>query len=555
MSGRGSKIRIGSIVAAAGLVAAALPFAVAAPAVASTRAQAGTTVKVEAGDNYYKPKKLKVVAGTTVRWVNVGRVDHNVKPNKGKKFGTARLKPNKKYKFTFNKPGKYAYYCSFHGSPGHGQWGVVKVDPAPPPSTTPPPPPPSAALVARPISATSAAAGRTIEVPADAKTIQKAVDKAKAGDLVLVAPGVYKEEVTVTTPRIVIRGLDRNKTILDGGFKLENGVKVLDADGVAVENLTARNYKVNGFYWSGVDGYRGSYLTAIRNGDYGIFSFDSVNGQFDHSYGAGSPDAGFYIGQCYPCNAVISDVEAEWNGIGYSGTNSGGDLFIVNSSFHDNRVGIVPNSGTGEKLYPQRGTTIVGNEVANNDNAKTSAIEIAEIATGSGILLAGGNENVVERNLVTDHDIVGIGAIPLPEKLIDPDDEKALNFDARDNQIRDNIVRDSTAADLALVTSITSDTDPGGNCFSGNEFSTSLPADLESLVPCDGAVGAFKTDLARFAELLTADKPPSADYRKVKLPKPGKLKNMPNARKAKARPATDMPALEVDLESIDVPKG
>src|SRR5205085_6380069 len=123
----------------------------------------------------------------------------------------------------------------------------------------------------------------TIEVPGDAKTVQAAVDKAKPGDLVLIQPGVYKEAVTVTTDRIVIRGVDRNRTILEGGFKLTNGVKVLEADGVAVENITARDYKGNGFYWAGVDGYRGSYLTAYRNGDYGIYSFDSVNGLFEHS--------------------------------------------------------------------------------------------------------------------------------------------------------------------------------------------------------------------------------------------------------------------------------
>ena len=122
--------------------------------------------------------------------------------------------------------------------------------------------------------------------------------------------------------------------MLDGGFALENGIKVL-ADGVAVENMTARNYKRNGFFWTGVKGYRGSYLDAIRNGDYGIYAFDSTYGQFDHDYGAGSPDAGFYIGQCFPCHAVITDSISEWNGIGYSGTNAGGDL-------HRGAIGVAP---------------------------------------------------------------------------------------------------------------------------------------------------------------------------------------------------------------------
>ena len=100
------------------------------------------------------------------------------------------------------------------------------------------------------------ASGRTIRVPADAKTIQAGVDKAKKGDLVLASPGVYKESVTIGTDGIVLRGVDRNRTILDGEFMRENGVKVVGAGGVAIENLTARNFTENGFFWNGVLGYR-----------------------------------------------------------------------------------------------------------------------------------------------------------------------------------------------------------------------------------------------------------------------------------------------------------
>jgi hypothetical protein len=289
--------------------------------------------------------------------------------------------------------------------------------------------------------------GRTIRVPADAPTIQRAVDRAKPGTLVLVAPGVYHEAVTVGPKQrdIVIRGESRGGTIVDGELRTEpgreNGFKVF-ADGVAIENLTVRNFVTNGFFWSGVDGYRGSYLTAVRNGDYGIFAFDSVHGQFDHSYASGSADAGFYIGQCKPCDALIVDVEAEWNGLGYSGTNTGANLVIARSSFHDNRAGIVPNSGTGELDPPEERTTIVGNHVFDNNNVQGPAIEIAETASGNGILLAGGNENTVERNLVTGHAVAGIAAIPLPEKLLDPSDPDAIDFDARDNVVRANVARD-----------------------------------------------------------------------------------------------------------------
>ena len=501
-------------------------------------------VEVVVKDNNFTPSAVRVNPGTEVKWSNDGRSPHDIVPADPKqKFGvdSGKFTPDADYEFTFAEPGVYRYFCSLHGSKNKGMIGEVVVGDVD-------------ATSGKSLGDAVAQRSGTLRVPQDYPTIQAAVDAAKSGGLVLVSPGVYKEAVTVTTADIVIRGADRTRTVLDGEFTRDNGIKVL-ADGVAVENMTARNFKLNGFFWTGVDGYRGSYLNAVRNGDYGIYAFGATHGQFDHDYGAGSPDAGFYIGQCFPCDAVITDSLAEWNGIGYSGTNAGGNLLIVRSVWHDNRVGIVPNSGTGEANPPEHETTIVGNTVYSNNNAKTAAIDIAQLAIGTGILIAGGNDNVVERNLVYDHDLVGIGVIPLPEQVIDPTNPKAVNFDARENQVEGNSVSDSGAADLALVTSLDDAKDVGGNCFSNNQFATSLPASLEDLVPCTGAASPdFKTDLGRFAELLIATKPGPNDYTKVALPEPPSLPNMPDAQHAAAQPAGRGVPMKVDLASIVVPR-
>ena len=89
---------------------------------------------------------------------------------------------------------------------------------------------------------------RVLQVPDDFATIQEAVDAAVPGDLVLIGPGTYHEAVNVTTDELTIRGLDRNTVVLDGSFELENGVRILGAKGVAVENMTARDYTSNGFF-------------------------------------------------------------------------------------------------------------------------------------------------------------------------------------------------------------------------------------------------------------------------------------------------------------------
>ncbi len=420
----------------------------------------------------------------------------------------------------------------------------------------------------------------TRRVPDDYDTIQDAVDAAEPGDLVLVAPqeatddnedGSYREAVTVPEGKddLVIRGTDRNKVIVDGEFERENGIFVV-SDGVAVENMTARNFKANGFFWSGVEGYRGSYLTAYRNGDYGIYAFDAVDGQFDNSYASGSPDAGFYIGQCFPCNAVVDNVVSEYNGLGYSGTNAGGDLYLVNSTWRNNRAGIVPNSGSYELCYPQRATTIVGNLVYDNNYEEGPAISVARLATWNGILVAGGYDNVIERNLIYDHDRTGIGLVPFPEEdAVDdvptaeelalpcsgtrdqtPDEPRLVIWDSVGNRIVGNDVSASGLADLAMG-SLDEAAGVNGNCFADNTFSTSAPADIETLAPCEGeGAGDPSAGALDLGRLIDDQGPEGGDYRETPIPED--QPNMPDAESAPPRPATDVP-MPVDIEAITVP--
>lgn len=424
---------------------------------------------------------------------------------------------------------------------------------------------------------TEATADGVLDVPAEYPTIQAAVDAAVPGDLVLIAPGVYNEAVDVTTDELTIRGVSRNETILDGEFELDNGIRVVGAAGVAIENMTARNYTKNGFFWTGSIGYRGSYLTAIRNGDYGVYAFDSVKGQLDNSYASGSPDAGFYIGQCFPCDAVIDNVLSEHNGLGYSGTNSGGNLLIVNSVFRFNRAGIVPNSGSYELCYPQRDTIIVGNLVHSNNQPDTPAIDVALLAMGNGILSAGGIRNTIERNLVFDHDKTGIGLVPFLEE--DPNDDLptrdewdadcatqkaaapatpsgALLWDSQENRVIGNVISESRVADIA-VDSAGGDLSSFGNCWKSNTFVTSAPLGLEALAPCgapvvtgDGWSQGGLNVVSWLAEAPT--RPPSVDYKTAPLPDPPTLAEMPNAATAPAAPAVDVP-FAVDLAAIAVP--
>ena len=417
-----------------------------------------------------------------------------------------------------------------------------------------------------------------LNVPADYATIQEAVDAAVEGDLILIAPGTYNEAVQVTTNNIIIRGLDRNTVILDGNFELDNGIRVVGANGVALENMTAMNYTKNGFFWTGVTGYRGDYLTAWRNGDYGVYVFDSVGGVIDNSYGAGSPDAGVYVGQCYPCDSLINHFTSEFNGLGYSGTNSGGNMIIVNSIFRHNRAGVVPNSGSYELCYPERKTTIIGNLVYDNNQPDTPAIDVAILAMGNGILSAGGVQNIIERNRVWNHNKTGIGLVPfleedpndsLPEKsawettcaesknLMPVQPDGALLWDSQDTTVRGNVLEDNRRADIA-VGSAGSDLWTLGNCFEGNTFTTSAPLDLEKLAPCGSPLSKdagdwTAGDLNVITWLVDAETaPPSVDWKTATLPDMPVFDSMPDAATAPGVPASaTLPT--IDLDAITVP--
>jgi plastocyanin len=434
----------------------------------------GEYVTVLARDDFFQPEllrvplRLEVPVGATVEWRNVGRNPHNVAAVDDS-FASDNLERGEEYSHTYDKPGIYPFWCTLHGTKdGGGMAGTIvvgDVELAPDGGTG----------VGPGREAVPVAARTTIHVPADQPSIQSAVDAARPGDLVLVAPGVYTENVLVITPYLTIRGEDRNTTILDGELKRANGIHVAEADGVVIENMTARHYLLNGFYWTGVNGYRGSYLTAYANGDYGIYAYRSTWGRFEHSYASGSPDSGFYIGECYPCHAVIDDVIAEGNALGYSGTNAGGDLWVINSEWAYNGAGIAPNTLDSEGLAPQREATFAGNSVHDNGSTSVPTKRLQTPTFGTGILIGGGRGNVVEGNVVDDSAIYGIAILP------NVDDNLWLT---RNNVVRNNIVRRSGQADLAL-----GGPSVRGDCFEGNTYETSLPAAAEAFAGCSVRVG------------------------------------------------------------------
>ncbi|MFE7429869.1 right-handed parallel beta-helix repeat-containing protein [Streptomyces sp. NPDC057545] len=393
-------------------------------------------------------------------------------------------------------------------------------------------------------------AGSVLRVPQDFPSVQQAVDVAREGETVLVGPGVYRESVRVTKPRVVLRGTDRNKVVFDGGVRLANGITVTGA-GSVVENLTVHGYLANGVLFTGVTderlqrrgaggsaydpldtarfpavrGFRATRVTAYNNGLYGIYAFDARDGVIEDSYASGHADSGIYVGQCKPCNTVVRGNTVERNAVGIEMTNASDDLSVLGNLVARNRVGVTINSNDLEALAPQRGAVIAGNVVADNNAADTP--QQADGGFGIGIGIGGGTGNRVHRNLVQGNRAAGV-------VVTDPPGHPASGNRVEDNRATGNGI------DLVLASA-----DPG-NCFAGNRPATQSPDGLERRAGC-GTRGRGGLPTGRTAPVQA---PPGMPFSQV--PAPPAQPSMPDPT-APGSPATGLPGA-VDAAAYPLPR-
>jgi hypothetical protein len=316
------------------------------------------------------------------------------------------------------------------------------------------------------------------------QTVQAAVNAARPGGWVLIWPGVYHEKSTqwpgsgvwIQTAGIHLRGLDRNRVIIDGsngsasqpcpsspalqdtnGGAGRDGIVVWKASGVTIQNLTVCDYLAgtgghgNEIWWNGGSGsgtiglgtYQGSYLSATSMyapadihshnlAQYGIFvSNASGPGQVTSSYASNMADASYYVGACQrQCNSTLAGDIGTNSALGYSGTNAGGNLIIRDSVFAGNRTGLAPNSlNNDDAPPPQDGrcpgsatrscTIIEHNLIAGNNNANVPTSGLTP-AVGAGIEISGGSYDTVRANLITGNGSWGVITHDYPDAETPP---------------------------------------------------------------------------------------------------------------------------------------
>jgi hypothetical protein len=396
------------------------------------------------------------------------------------------------------------------------------------------------------------------------RSVQAAVNAAHRGDWILIGPGDYHEHgvkqapetagVLIQKGHLHIRGMNRNRVIIDGtkpGSRRcssrpadqittgRNGVEAFKANGVYIENLTVCNYLTNKdgeegneIWWNGGDGsgkigmgsWWGNYITATStfsrgvnppSGSYGIFVSNSRGpGIVDHSYASNMADAGYYVGACPDCNAVVNHAHGQDSSLGFSGTNAGGNLIIENSEFDHNKAGPTANSQNNDDApSPQDGQCPGGaagplgngicyiwrdNRIHDNNNSNVPGNGVRGVAglipVGTGLVLGGVRNNAVIHNQIYNNNAWGVVVADFPDQetpppiahceggdyLVPPPSPNPLcyyhafgNLVANNSFSNNGSFKNPTNGDITLYSELHNP----GNCFFGNTNPAGLTSD------------------------------------------------------------------------------
>jgi plastocyanin len=86
-------------------------------------------VIIKVGDNFYDPIQVTIKAGDVVTWQYQGGSATHPTASDNTAWSTFLINTaNPTQSITFSTPGNFPYHCTFHGGPGTGMFGSIKVD-------------------------------------------------------------------------------------------------------------------------------------------------------------------------------------------------------------------------------------------------------------------------------------------------------------------------------------------------------------------------------------------------------------------------------------------
>jgi hypothetical protein len=300
----------------------------------------------------------------------------------------------------------------------------------------------------------------------------------------------------------------RDVVIQNDRFK-QDVIRADRADGFQVRNLTVEQAGYNDINVVETNGFRLTNLVARWAKNYGILSFASDNGLYAHIDAYGNGDSGVYPGSgpeghCKRYGIEIRHVDSHDNVLGQSGT-AGNGTWIHDSKFHHNAAGISADSfAPGHPGMPQDCSKWEDNEIYSNnvnffeDQRYCNSVPFDKrpkekvcpqflAVVGSGFMLYGVNQNLVQRNYVYDNWRSGMRLFWVPSTLRGDNNANEQTDNSNANRIVNNhfgVTPDGKAAPNGK--DVFWDEQGMGNCWEDNETAAgrSLTSDPLLLPTC-----------------------------------------------------------------------
>lgn len=240
------------------------------------------------------------------------------------------------------------------------------------------------------------------------ESIQEAVSAAEPGTVIKVLPGTYEETVYIDKDNITLSGvIERGEyPILEGGG-LRNDAILYSGNGVTIENFYITHYKGNAIMGQAGNNFVIRNNVVVDTGVYGIFPQLGKNGIVSHNVLSGIEDAAIYVGMSENIDVVYNEVFDSVAGIEIENSQHA----LVEANYvHDNTGGILVFITPGLPIKTC-GDVLIRNNFVVNNNHENFAIPgslVSNIPQGTGILVMACDDVVIEGNIVTGNESVGI---------------------------------------------------------------------------------------------------------------------------------------------------
>ncbi len=297
-------------------------------------------------------------------------------------------------------------------------------------------------------------------------------------------------------------GMHREDVILDAAWNHLNALRADRADGIYLKHFTAQRTDFNSVYILEVDGFVIDDVLTRWNFEYGFLTFAVDHGLYVDCESYGNGDSGIYPGSASDLSGARHSIEIKYcdshhNALGYSGT-AGNSVYAHHNKFHHNAVGVATDSLFPDHPgLPQDHARFYRNEIySNNENyfdnwlpggpchlplpergiENGTVCPVIPLPVGSGLLIAGGNDNTIQENWIYDNWRYGTMLFSVPAYFRGEDEptmetlEKQLDTSHR-NQYQGNWMGLDVAGDEAPNgRDHWWDESGSGNCWVDNQY-------------------------------------------------------------------------------------